>query len=102
MSGSEKSVRVSYLNLGAVIIVLSLCGVPALADSAKATQMWGTGSSSSSVDDWKSSAEFHATGGVVAGQVNAARRGILLSPNFDTSERDLSGFRRLTLEISMG
>jgi hypothetical protein len=82
MSDSEKSVRVLYLNPGAFIIALSLWGVPALADSAKATQMWGTGSSSSSVDDWKSSAEFHATGGIIAGQVNAARRGILLSgPN---------------------
>lgn len=53
-----------------------------LANESDATSMWGTGASSTSYQEWKQSSEMHATGGVVAGQVNAARQRVLYSgPN---------------------
>ena len=52
------------------------------AESGSATKMWGTGSGSSNNSDWRNSAEFHQLGGLSAGQVNAAREGVLYSgPN---------------------
>ncbi|MGY6697960.1 MAG: hypothetical protein ACXIUW_18310 [Roseinatronobacter sp.] len=53
-----------------------------LANENDAASMWGTGASSTGTQEWKQSSEMHATNGVVAGQVNAARQRVLYSgPN---------------------
>lgn len=75
---------VGQFTLTAAIVVSALVVWPAgaSAENGRATEMWGTGDSSSSANQYRRSAEFHATSGVSAGQVNAARRGVLYSgPN---------------------
>jgi hypothetical protein len=68
----------------ALTISILVVGLPSLsmAEVARATKLWGTADSSSGSTSAIDSAVFHETSGLSAGQVNAARRGILLSgPN---------------------
>jgi hypothetical protein len=66
------------------LVMMTVAGFPSgvNAESTRSTAMWGTANSAEVTMDWRSSAEFHTTGGVSAGQVNAARKGVLYSgPN---------------------
>ena len=61
-----------------VAFILVIGGSAPLGADERATKMWGTGSSaSSSKDSQLASSKMHVNYGVVAGQVNAARDGLL-------------------------
>jgi len=64
----------------AAAIVTFICSGPAIAgDNYSAGQMWGTDGSGVAVGGALESAAAHAQGGVIAGQVNAAEDGLLVS-----------------------
>ena len=63
------------------VSVTALCLVGAhqgLASSYSASQMWGTDASGVSVNGAYESAVTHEQNGIIAGQVNAARAGLLM------------------------
>ena len=66
----------------ALFLATVILSYPAFAENGRATTMWGTGSDGAASSSKSKSSEFHASGGIIAGQVNAARLGVLYSgPN---------------------
>ena len=75
----KTSIHRHPLQAAVVFCLLPFMSAPAVAQDYTASTMWGTSNSGVAVNGAALSAQTHTQNGIIAGQVNAASRGLLVT-----------------------